>query len=390
MPEKKFKTVLEIGGSVGSSLKNSFNVLTGNTKKLGATIKGLNKQATTLRGELKSGLGGAIAQRELAKLEAQIKRTRAAADALGRIRVADFGGKIQQLGSSMARRAAVLTGAVTGVVAGGYAMVNSSAGYADMAKKSADALRMQANALIEMKHAADLSGISGEQLEASFSKLLITMEKGRNIGTKENTFLNAMGLNPEKLSALRDNEKKIRAFMEAYSKYNGAYKTQIAKLMAGDPKMLNFLNLSKKEMEEASKEAKELGLTVTEEQIRNSVLFKDQQTRIGAAIKGVGNIISLELLEPFNEMSERFLKFVKGKHGDIKKWAEDFGKYIKTNAPIWIDKTKKFASQLEQLGKSTWKVIQPLGGVKFAIGALVALPFGNGTGYQRKWNILRG
>jgi len=243
MPEKKFKTVLEIGGSVGSSLKNSFNVLTGNTKKLGATIKGLNKRATTLRGELKSGLGGAIAQRELAKLEAQIKRTRAAADALGRIRVADFGGKIQQLGSSMARGAAVLTGAVTGVVAGGYAMVNSSAGYADMAKKSADALRMQANALIEMKHAADLSGISGEQLEASFSKLLITMEKGRNIGTKENTFLNAMGLNPEKLSALRDNEKKIRAFMEAYSKYNGAYKTQIAKLMTGDPKMLNFLVL---------------------------------------------------------------------------------------------------------------------------------------------------
>lgn len=382
MPEKRFKTVLEIGGNVGSSLKNSFNVLTGNTKQLGVTIKSLNTRAKGLRGELKKKkLGGPEAasgikklESELSRLETRIKRTRMVADGLARIKMADLGGRMSQIGGSIKRGATIITAATAGATASIYAMVNSSAGYADMAKKTADAFGMQTNALIKMKHAADLSGVSGEQLEIGFKKLLITMEKGRKEGTKENHFLNTLGLNPEKLARLKDNEKKIKAYMEAFSKYEGSYKTQIASLMMGDPKMVNFLNLSKKELEEAAKEAEKLGLTVTDKQITDSVLFKDLQTKIGATLKGVGNIISTHLLPHFNEFSDQIITFIKGKHGDFQKWAENFGIFLKQSVPVWVEEGKKFGQMIGDVARKIWKVIESLGGVKVVFGALVALP----------------
>ncbi len=382
MPEKRFKTVLEIGGNVASSLKNAFNVLSGNTKKIGSTIRDLNTDARKLRSELKEKkLGGLEAangvkklESELARLEARIKRTRMAGDALVQIKMADLGGRMSQIGSSIKRGAIAITAGSAAMGAAMVAMMKNSADYGDNAKKAAERMGIGINELIKLKHAAKLSGVEGEQLESGITNLFKSIEKARNGGDKAN-ILALLKLNPNKLAGMNP-EEAVKTFAEAFKNLKGPYakkKGLIAQIMTGDKKMANVLDLGKSGLDEAAKEAEELNLTINKKFAKNSELFNDNLTKIGVALKGVGNIISEHLLPVFNELSQQFIDFIKGNGEDMKKWAVDFGAYLKQNVPHWAEETKKIAQQIGYVAGKIGKIIEPLGGVKVVIGALLTL-----------------
>lgn len=118
MAEKKFKAVLEIGGALGSSLKTSFLTLAGNTKRLGASLKDLNTKAKTLRDEMKQGLGGADAAKNLARLDRQIlqtKRNIASLGALKELRDLKIGSKFRSVGRDLAIGLGTVTAASIGI-----------------------------------------------------------------------------------------------------------------------------------------------------------------------------------------------------------------------------------------------------------------------------------
>jgi len=102
MADKKHKVVLEIGGAIASSLKSSFAVVTGNTQKLGQSLKLLNSRAKDLKGQLGKGIGGTVVEKELARVERQARRTKTAIESIGKIKSLNIGGKIGAVGSRAA------------------------------------------------------------------------------------------------------------------------------------------------------------------------------------------------------------------------------------------------------------------------------------------------
>jgi hypothetical protein len=99
--EKKFKAVIEVGGGIGSSLKTAFAVLSGNTKKLGDSLKSLEGQSKRLSHQIGKGLGGPEAARSLEVLNGQIRRTERNIKALNRIKSANVGGALGGVASRL-------------------------------------------------------------------------------------------------------------------------------------------------------------------------------------------------------------------------------------------------------------------------------------------------
>ncbi|PWU09974.1 MAG: hypothetical protein C5B47_02765 [Verrucomicrobia bacterium] len=79
-------------------------------------------------------------------------------------------------------------------------------------------------------------------------------------------------------------------------------------------------------------------------------------------LQGVGTILSEHLLPVFNKLSEQLISFVTGKHGEIKKWVEDFGKFVQENVPTWVEEARKFGQEVGDFATKAWKVIEPLRG----------------------------
>lgn len=374
MAEKKIKAVLEIGGSIGSSLKSSFATITGNTKKLGASLKGLRDESKRLKQEMKSGLGGPEARAALAKLDAQIERTKRNIGALNKIKGLGLGGKFGAVGSSAAIGFGVVAAQAVAAGAAIMHLADSTAKYADDAGEAAQKLGMNANALIELKYAADDVGTGAESLEKSMAKMQATLEKSRG---KPPQVFKLLRLDVAKLSRQKP-EEQLNAIAEAFKNYKGKVsKTAIAMAIFGKSgkEMVPLLELGKEGLKEYAEEAEQLGLTLSDKTLKAGDEFQHQHLRIQAVMTGLRNTIGAELMPVVEEFSHALLKFAKDNRGQIQAWAQQLGQTLVKEVPQLIQKTSDLIAKINEFAKSAWSVIEPLGGVNFLLGALVVIPF---------------
>lgn len=371
MAETKAKATLEIGGSVSNSLGRAFYAVTRNTGKLGASLKGLKSQAADLRKELAKGVGGPEAERNLAKLESQIKSTERSMKVLGALKSAGLGSKLSSFGSNMVRGFGLVTAGALAAGATVYKLTASVGEYADNAAEAASALGMQTNALIAMKYAADDVGTGAETLSTSLAKMQANLEKARKKGGG-NVF-KLLHLDARKLSRQKP-EQQIESLSEAFKAYNGKVsKTAIAMALFGKSgaKMVNFLNLGKEGLAGYADEAKQVGLTLTDDLIKAGDEFGRQQLRLQATLTGTRNIIGAQLLPVVNELLNEFSVFLRESGPDLGAWAKQFAETLRRNGPS----IQEFAEDILELGKSTKNFIESIGGAKTALIGLVTLAF---------------
>jgi hypothetical protein len=368
--EKKFKAVIEVGGGIGSSLKTAFAVLSGNTKKLGDSLKSLEGQSKKLSHQIGKGLGGPEAARSLEVLNGQIRRTERHIKALNSIKSANVGGALGAVGSRL-RSSALMIATATGAAAAGIVALGKSVGdYADNAAEAASSVGMGTNELIRYKYAADDVGTGADTLEKSLAKMQLSLEKARKDGGG-NVFA-LLRLDARKLSRQAPS-KQLEAIAEAFSKYQGKVsKTAIAMALFGKSgsQMVNFLSLGKKGLAEYGQEADALGLTISDSLIEKGDEFGRTQLRVGAALKGATNLMAEGMLPAMNQLGNEFANFVKEHPDKVKKFGEDLGTAMKNAS----EAVKSFGKALEAHGPQIHATLEQYGGLKTVLGLLVAIP----------------
>lgn len=381
MAEKKHKVVLEIGGNVAASLNRSFALVTGNTKKLGASLKGLNSQAKELREKISKGVGGGALAAELAKIEKQAKRTRSAIEGIGKIKGLNFGSKLGNVGSSaLLAGGAGIAGAlgmgalfktqfldvaaqfesfktVLTTIEGSSAKAEKSFAWIsdfaaktpyDLAGVTESFVRLKAYGMDPVKN--DLMKTLGDTAAAMGKPVMQAVEAISDAMTGENERLKEFGIKAS---------KKNGEIIYSYTDKSG--------------------RAMKKKVNADSREAIQMALQAIWNEKYAGAMDKLSGTW-GGMMSNVGDqwsrFANLVMTSgPFEKMKGRLGAFLEtldkmAEDGTLKKYAEEVGKEISKviDSLGWlVDKARDFAPKF-------MKAIEPFGGLKTVLLGIAAIP----------------
>lgn len=189
------------------------------------------------------------------------------------------------------RKIGVAVGAAIGAAAVGIgALVKKSIDAADEMSKLAQKVGVSTEALSQLQHAANLSGV--EDLGGALAKFNRTAGEAAQ-GTKEQAeAFKTLGVEIRNTDGtLKNTETLFTETAEAISKMpDGIKKTQVAMDLFGKSgaQLIPLLNLGKEGLDELRKEADALGLTLDERTGRAAEGFNDNLTRLGTVANGIG------------------------------------------------------------------------------------------------------
>jgi len=206
---------------------------------------------------------------------------------------------------------AIFTGAGLAV----FGFVNSVAGALDKTAKLAKSLSINAQFLQELAFAADLSGVSQDQLGTAILKLSRSMkEAGDDVTTYTDIFDDDLKV------AVKDANGELKTVEELLPDIADAFKntipetkkTAIALELFGraGAAMLPLLNEGSKGIEKMRKEARKLGIVFGEETLAQAEAFKDEMLRFQSTLKAVATTIGVAFLPDMRALIETFRKFI--------------------------------------------------------------------------------
>jgi hypothetical protein len=206
-------------------------------------------------------------------------------------------------------RHAKIAGAAIGaaLVAGATAFalkMNQIVEEADKMGKVAQSLGVTTEALSKLKYAADLSGVSFEELQSSINRL------NRAAWDGNDAFSNLGIALKKEDGSLKNANELIGDIAEKFSTFeDGAAKAAIAQELFGrsGASLIPLLNQGRSGLEEYSKEAERLGIVISQNTARRAEEFKDNLTRLDFALRGVFMNISSDLLPALVALSDEFL-----------------------------------------------------------------------------------
>lgn len=171
------------------------------------------------------------------------------------------------------------------------ATVGRSLQYADQMGKAAQITGVNVEALSGLRHAADLSNVSFEELQtglAKFSKHLVATGKGG-----------------------KDVDAELMKLADRFARMeDGAGKTALAMERFGraGAKLIPFLNAGSGGIQQLKEEAAKLGLVIDNKTAIAAEKFNDNMTRLRSLSLGLGNTIATALLPTLNVIAERMVK----------------------------------------------------------------------------------
>lgn len=269
---------------------------------------------------IKVGVNAAGAYAELGKLEGRMKKTAAVAkqtSAASRLAASPigvggkaFGGGLLSAipGVSTALGGPAMIG--TAIAASLVAATTAASAHIDAQAKLADRLAISTEALEGLTHAADLSGISNQQLATGLSQLQKNLGKAALGEQMQIEALAQLGLTYQEIAALsleqqfgliadRLNDVQDTAIRAAIStELFGKAGQQLAPLLASGSKGI----------EDMQKEAEKLGLTFSREEAANVEQMNDNWSRFQKSLSGFANQLTISLApalaEVFDAMTE--------------------------------------------------------------------------------------
>lgn len=205
--------------------------------------------------------------------------------------------------------------ALVGATAAFGYMIKSSIDSADAMSKLAQSAGVSVETLTSLSFAADLSGISGEQLGKAFGKLSVNMsDAAKGTGEAMDAFA-AMGISIKDANGnLKASDKVMMEVADRFASYeDGAGKSALAMKIFGKAglDMIPMLNSGADGLRAMQDEASALGLVIDTQTAKAAEEFNDTLSRLMAVQKGFTNQVMEEMLKPLQDLASMFLDLAK-------------------------------------------------------------------------------
>lgn len=229
-------------------------------------------------------------------------------------RLKEFKKEVQQVGTAV--------GAAFGAVAIAAAyMAKSTIDSMDEMGKAAQRTGTTVEAFSALAYAADLSGISQEELSSALVKLSKNMSDAA-MGTGEAIKgFEALGISvKDSNGSLKDSDKVLAEIANKFAGYkDGAEKTALAVNLFGraGAQLIPLLNGGSEGLAKLREEAEKLGIVLDTKTSKAAEEFNDNLTRLSAAATGVKYEIVRALLPALIALSEELLIGLKHTNGFI-------------------------------------------------------------------------
>lgn len=186
---------------------------------------------------------------------------------------------------------------------------------ADELSKLSQSSGIAVTALSELQYAADLSGVSQEDLAASLSKLNKAGVEAAEGSKEQAAAFKALGVDVlDGSKRVKDSEALLMDVADAFSGFqDGPEKAAVAMAIFGKSgaKLIPFLNSGRVGLEELRAEASKFGVTMTDEAAKAAEEFNDNLTRMQRAAQGVVVQMVQELVPTLTAVSEGMVGMAK-------------------------------------------------------------------------------
>jgi hypothetical protein len=177
----------------------------------------------------------------------------------------------------------------------------------DELSKASQKIGVSVEALSGLKFAADLSGVSFENLQVGLAKLSVNIDKF-NTGTKTavETF-NRLQLDPSRFTST---EETLSAIADRFAELpDGATKTALAIEVFGKSgrDLIPLLNQGSAGIKSLTDEAAKLGLVIDTNTARAAEKFNDDLKRLTSVATGFRNQVAVELLPVLTDLADAFV-----------------------------------------------------------------------------------
>ena len=202
------------------------------------------------------------------------------------------------------------------------AMVKSAVDQADAIDKASMATGVDAEALQRLAYAADLSGVSFEQLKTGVQIFAKNARDASNgVGEFAREFAAAGIATKGAGGQMRPVEELLGDVADKLSALpDGAEKTGLAMRLLGrsGALMIPLMNEGRAGIAAMGAELEQLGGIISREQIDASVKFNDSLSTLQYAFRGLGIAIAGPALEPLNRLTKAMIEWVKTNRAVIK------------------------------------------------------------------------
>ncbi|GDY15014.1 hypothetical protein LBMAG53_38920 [Planctomycetota bacterium] len=226
-------------------------------------------------------------------------------------------GQVQTFGAKLASihgAASGLAGKLLAVVGIGGGFVGLAIGAQraaermDQLAKTADRLGVNTQSLAGLRHAADLAGVSSEQLEQAMGKLLVKTQEAATGNDQAAQAIARLGIPLNRLVAARPDEQ-----MRLVAEGIGAMGTQAERSAAlveifgkEGAKLMPLFAGGAAELAQAATEAQQFGLAISRVDAAKVEESNDALTRAGAVLEGIFNQIAVRVAPFITALSQGF------------------------------------------------------------------------------------
>jgi hypothetical protein len=240
----------------------------------------------------------------------------------------DAQGSLSRFGSMVKTAGVAAVGALAGALGGvGYA-IKGVIDEADNLGKLAQSIGIPVEELSKLKHVADLSGVGLEDLGKSVIKLSRSMSEvaGGNVTGAAAMAFSSLGISVRDAAGRMKSSDSVMG--EVADKFadmkDGANKTALAVALFGraGASMIPMLNQGSAAINEAKREAEDLGLVIDKKTSAAAEIFNDNLTRLARVMSGVWVQVSGQLAPELARLSTIFVNLAKD--GGLAKSAAEF------------------------------------------------------------------
>jgi hypothetical protein len=242
--------------------------------------------------------------------------------------------RVKEMERQMGQAAKVIGIAFTATAGAMTAMVARTVKTADEMGKMGQRLGASTEALSELSHVANLSGVEFRTLEMGLQRMTRRIGEVAFLGKGEaKVALETLGLSAQKLADL-PLDKQFEAIAEELSKVgNVSQRTSLAMKIfdAEGVKLVQLMEDGAGGIQAMRKEAQELGLTIGGELAENSERFNDNITRLKAGFTGASNVMTQAMLPALIDIQEHFLN-----SGNASIFAAEAGEFLGKSLKVLV------------------------------------------------------
>jgi hypothetical protein len=224
--------------------------------------------------------------------------------------------RMEQFKKDMALAGVAIGAAVTSAAIGLGVAIKRSIDEADKLGKMAQAFGVPVEELSKLKHAADLSDVSLEQLGTALGRLSRNMSDAADgTGPAADAF-RTLGINvrDEVTGGLKSASQIMEEVADKFvGMQDGAGKTALAIQIFGKAgaALIPMLNEGGAALRAMGEEAEKLGLVISERTAKSAEAFNDNLTRLGRVWDGVVNRLMAESVGTLEAVSAEFVSLAK-------------------------------------------------------------------------------